>query len=52
MVRVLLLFYRHHDQGNSDKDIQLGLVYRLRVSVHDHQGGNMAASRQVWYRNC
>ena len=36
---------RHHDQGNSYKDISLGLVYRFRGSVHNHQGRSMAASR-------
>jgi hypothetical protein len=25
-------------------------AYRLRGSVHYHQGGSMAASRQAWHR--
>ena len=37
---------RDHDQDNSYKDnIQLGLAYRFRASVHYHQGRSMAASR-------
>jgi hypothetical protein len=41
---------RHHDQGNSYKDIiLLGLAYRFRGSVHYH-GRSMAASRQAWWR--
>jgi hypothetical protein len=27
-----------------------GSLYRLRGSVQDHQGGNMVASRQAWFR--
>ena len=27
-----------------------GLAYRFRGSVHYHQGRNMVASRQAWYR--
>jgi hypothetical protein len=42
---------RHHSQGNSYKDnISLGLAYRFRGSIHYHQGGSMAASRQAWCR--
>jgi hypothetical protein len=29
---------------------ELGLAYRFRGSVHYHQGRNMAASRQAWYK--
>jgi hypothetical protein len=29
---------RHHDQGNSFKDISLGLAYRFRGSAHYHHG--------------
>jgi hypothetical protein len=32
------------------KNIYLGLAYRFRGSVHYHQGGSMAASRQAWRR--
>jgi hypothetical protein len=31
-------------------NIQLGMTYRFRGSVHYHQSRNMAASRQAWYR--
>ena len=42
---------RQDDQGNSIKDnIELGLDYRFRDSVHYHQGRILAASRQGWYR--
>ena len=41
----------HHDQGKSYKDnIQLGLAYRFRGSVHYHQGVSEAVSRQAWCR--
>jgi hypothetical protein len=37
---------RHHDQCKSYKDnVELGLVYRFRGSVHHHQGRNMAVSK-------
>jgi hypothetical protein len=42
---------RHYDQGKSYKDsIQMGLAYRVRGSVHYHQGESMAGSRQAWCR--
>jgi len=41
---------RHHDQGNSYKNIQLELAYRFRGSIHYHQGRSMAESRQSWCR--
>jgi hypothetical protein len=31
-------------------NISLGLAYRFRGSVHYHQGGSMAVSRQAWRR--
>jgi hypothetical protein len=31
-------------------NIELGLVYRFRGSVHYHQDGSMAASRNAWCR--
>ena len=36
-VRVSVAVKRHRDQGNSYKDISLGLAYRFRDSVHYHQ---------------
>ena len=42
---------RYRDQGKSYKDnISLEQAYRFRYSVHSHQGRNMAAYRQAWYR--
>jgi hypothetical protein len=31
-------------------NMYLGLAYWFKGSVHYHQGRNMAASRQAWYR--
>jgi|UPI0000F4D13D hypothetical protein len=31
-------------------NIELGLAYRFRGSVHYHQGRNMEASGQAWYK--
>jgi hypothetical protein len=31
-------------------DYLIGLAHRFRGSVHYHQGRNMVASRQTWYR--
>jgi len=39
-------------QGKSYKGHLLGLAYRVRESVHYHQGRSMAVSRQAWgWRN-
>jgi hypothetical protein len=37
-------------QSNSYKAFNWRLTYRFRGSVHYHQGRNMAASRQAWWR--
>jgi hypothetical protein len=40
-----------NDQGKSyKKDNIIGVAYRFRGSVHYHQEGNRAASRQAWGR--
>ena len=50
-LRVSIAEKRHHDQGKSYKGQHLiGLAYRFRGSVHQHQGGSRAASRQAWCR--
>jgi len=45
--RVSIAVKRHHDQGNSIKDnVELGLAYQFRGSVHCHHGrkqGNVQA---------
>ena len=48
-LRVLLLQTDTMTKATLMKDnIELGLAYRFRGSVHSHQGRNMAASRQTW----
>jgi hypothetical protein len=42
---------RHHVQGKScRKTTLIGAGYKFRGSVHYHQGGSMAASKQAWHR--
>jgi hypothetical protein len=51
LVRVLLLLTDTMTKASLIKNnIYLGLVYRFRGSVHYHQVGSMAVSRQSWYR--
>jgi len=50
-VRVLLLWTDTMTNVSFIKDdIWLGLAYRVRGSVHYHQGKSIAASRQAWCR--
>jgi hypothetical protein len=51
LVSVLLLGTDTITKTSLIKDsIYLVLASMFRGSVHNHQGGNMAASRQAWYR--
>ena len=51
VLRVLLLLTDTMTKVKLIKNnILLGLAYRFRGSVHYHQGGSMAASRQAWCR--
>jgi hypothetical protein len=49
-LRVLLLWTDTMTKASLIKNhIYLGLAYRFRSSVHYHQGGSMAVSRQAWH---
>jgi hypothetical protein len=53
LVRVLLLWTDTMTKASLIKkknNIYLGLAYRFRGSVHYHQRGSMAVSRQAWHR--
>jgi hypothetical protein len=50
LVRVLLLWTDTMTKASLIKNIYLRLAYRFRGSVHYHQCGSMAVSRQAWCR--